>query len=219
MSARNKGHQGAMKQAQSNELFANVRTESQRANEKRAQSTPIGPLARQVSPSSRVSEEYSASEVRVLLQQLFPTRRLVLSQFTLFGHIGVARPTGLTFRRKRRCFRLADLLPIACVLALKEQGIPLKNIQNLPSLIQQHAQRIFELGSGCRVSGGPDGIHLSLRGEACGSNEPLEDLLSGKLMGSIFWGFDIGALAEQLYACAANHSLATGFVEPARRVA
>ena len=149
-----------------------------------------------------INTEYSISEMRILLQQLFPARRLVLSQFTLFGHMGVARPTGTTFRRKRRCFRLTDLLPIACVLALKEQGIPLKNIQNLPALLQEHAQRIFELGRGCRITGGPDGIHLTLPGESCGENGPLTALLSGGVMMSLFWGFDVGALADQLYECA-----------------
>lgn len=143
--------------------------------------------------------EYSISEMRVLLQQLFPARRLVLSQFTLFGHMGVARPTGTTFRRKRRCFRLVDLLPIACVLALKEQGIPLKNIQNLPSLLQEHAYRIFEIGRGCRITGGPDGVHLSLPGSDCGTNGPLDALLSGQVLTSLFWGFDVGALADELY--------------------
>ena len=151
--------------------------------------------------------EYSISEMRTLLQQLFPARRLVLSQFTLFGQLGVARPTGSTFRRKRRCFRLVDLLPIACVLALKEQGIPLKNIQNLPGLLQMHAQRIFEIGRGCRVTGGPDGIHLSLPGEECGENGPLSSFLSGEVFTSLFWGFDVGALADQLYECAVKLSM------------
>ncbi len=166
--------------------------------------------------STGTNTEYSISEMRLLLQQLFPTRRLVLSQFTLFGHLGVARPTGSTFRRKRRCFRLVDLLPIACVLALKEQGIPLKNIQNLPSLIQQHAQRIFELGRGCRITGGPEGVHLTLPGEDSGDNKPLLQLLSADALNNLFWGFDVGVLAEQLREKALTHSAQPDF---ARQVA
>ncbi len=73
--------------------------------------------------------EYSASDIRKLLQQLFPQRRLVLSQFTFFSHRGVARATGETYRRGRRCYRLHDILSIASIIALKEEGIPLKNIR------------------------------------------------------------------------------------------
>ena len=69
--------------------------------------------------------EFSASEIRQVLQGLFPHRRLVLSQFTFFNNIGVSLPTGETFRRGRRCYRLEDILSIATVLALKEEGIPL----------------------------------------------------------------------------------------------
>ena len=140
--------------------------------------------------------EYSASELRKLLQELFPHRRLVLSQFTFYNQIGVAKPTGDTFRRKRRCYRLVDILPIACILSLKEQGIPLKNIGEVPGLIHQYADRIFQLGRGCRLTGTNDSVHLHIPGE----NQP-DTTLSAFLEGSsqgLFWGFDVGELAEQI---------------------
>jgi DNA-binding transcriptional MerR regulator len=104
--------------------------------------------------------EYSATEIRKLLQGLFPHRRLVLSQFTFFNQIGIAKPTGSGFKRGRQCYRLEDLLSIATILALKEEGIPFKNIEVVPKIIQQNAARIFEIGEGCRLSGHGDAIVL-----------------------------------------------------------
>ncbi len=148
------------------------------------------------------NSEYSASELRRLLQELFPHRRLVLSQFTFYNQIGVAKPTGETFRRKRRCYRLVDILPIACVLSLKEQGIPLKNIAAVPGLIQENAARIFATGKGCRLSGAGDTVQLQMPGEEA-TQAALDTLLDG-LCGSLFWGFDVGELAEQLYSAVAR---------------
>ncbi len=172
-----------------------------RAYERNASTTTIEVSFAQLSASKL---EYSASELRKLLQELFPHRRLVLSQFTFYNQIGVAKPTGDTFRRKRRCYRLVDILPIACVLSLKEQGIPLKNIGEVPGLIHQFAETIFQIGSGCRLTGTADSVHLHIPG----STDP--DLtLAGFLEGSstgLFWGFDVGELANQICNVAARVS-------------
>ena len=150
-----------------------------------------------------VNAEYSASEIRSLLQELFPQRRLVLSQFTFFNQIGVARPTGSTFRRRRRCYRLLDVLSIACVLQLKEEGIPLKNIEPVPSLVQENAATIFKAGSGCRLSGCGPMVSLQLPGEPAASSA-LDALLMNDRSIGLFWGFDVGRLAERLLLVAKN---------------
>ena len=129
-----------------------------------------------------VRNEFSATEVRKLLQELFPLRRLVLSQFTFFNQTGVACPTGETFRRKRRCYRIIDVLPIAVVLALKEQGIPLKNISQVPQLMQRHASDIFRLGRGCRLYGLGERVSLQLPGAGT-ANTALMALLGDHLAG------------------------------------
>lgn len=148
-----------------------------------------------------LSDEYTASEIRTLLQELFPQRRLVLSQFTFFNQIGVAKPTGTTFRRRRRCYRLFDVLSIACVLQLKEEGIPLKNIEPVPGLVQENAATIFSIGSGCRLSGCGNAVALQLPGEKL-SSAALDALLMNDRPVGLFWGFDIGRLAERLLAVA-----------------
>ena len=146
----------------------------------------------------KMEKEFSAIEVREIIQKLFPHRKLVLSQFTFFGHAGVARPTGDTYRRGRRCFKLADLLPIAAVLALKEQGIPLKNIESAPALIQSHTQDIFST-PGCKLSGYGKSLSLSIPGKNT-NNNALEALLdSNNVEGSLFWTFDLSLLSAQLY--------------------
>jgi len=108
------------------------------------------------------SFEYNASEVRMILQELFPSRKLVLSQFTFFNQSGVGKPSGTTTRRGRRCYRLPDLLPIATILALKEQGIPNKNVDKAPPLVQDNADLIFSTEGPCQLSGVGDLVHLSL---------------------------------------------------------
>jgi len=145
--------------------------------------------------------EFSASEVRKILQQLFPHRRLVLSQFTFFNQIGIARPSGNTFRRGRRCYKIEDILPIACVLALKEEGIPFKNIEAVPEMVHNAASKILSKGPGCRLSGTGDVIDLTLPGTETDDNSALESLLNSD-NGKIFWSFDIGILATQLHAVA-----------------
>lgn len=141
--------------------------------------------------------EYSASQIRRILQQLFPTRRLVLSQFTFFNQIGVARPTGETLRRGRRCYRLEDILSIACVLALKEEGIPLKNIEVVPNLIQENAAKIFLNGDGCRLSGFGSTIHLMFPGDSW-EYTALEPFLNTADSTLTFWSYDVGMLARQI---------------------
>jgi hypothetical protein len=142
--------------------------------------------------------EYSASEIRKILQRLFPQRRLVLSQFTFFQQIGVAKPTGVTSRRGRRCYRLQDLLSIAGVLALKEEGIPLKNIECAPAMIQEKADAIFEIGSGCRLSGFGENITLRLPNDVVDPHHIESFLEVDPKDPVLFWSFDLGELAEQL---------------------
>lgn len=193
-----------------------------------------------------VRDEFSATEVRRVLQELFPLRRLVLSQFTFFNQTGVACPTGDTYRRKRRCYRIVDILPIAVVLALKEQGIPLKNISRVPQLIQRQSAEIFRTGRGCRLYGHGETIALQMPA-ATGVNSALASLLglsfpdsdrcpngsdsaseikqpepseelsevlkqqvlkqevsTQSVSSPIFWGFDVGELAEQICAAASR---------------
>lgn len=155
------------------------------------------------------SLEYSAIEIRTLLQELFPHRRLVLSQFTSFQHSGVAKATGATFRRGRRCYVLQDILPIACVLALKEEGIPYKNIEPLPALLQAHAEKIFAVGNGCLLSGFGDEISLVFPGENT-PNSALDLFLKtgGETM-QLFWSFNVGLLADQLRQVAESKAAAS----------
>ena len=141
--------------------------------------------------------EYSATEIRSLLQEVFPHRKLVLSQFTFFNQAGVARATGETFRRGRRCYRLVDILPIACVLALKEQGIALKSIEPVPQMLQEHAMTIFQFGPGCRVSGWNQVICLKIGGLELGEN-PLDAFLGTESASCLLWSYDVGILAQQL---------------------
>ena len=156
--------------------------------------------------------EYSASQIRKILQQLFPQRRLVLSQFTLFNHIGVARPTGTTSRRGRRCYRLEDILSIASVLMLKEEGIPLKNVEGLPALVQENADRIFATGPGVRLAGCGAALSLRFPGESW-SDSALESYLGIEGRAPLFWGYDIGLLSSQL------QSIARGEYEAIRKAA
>ena len=141
--------------------------------------------------------EYSASDIRKILQQIFPQRRLVLSQFTFFNQVGVAKASGNTFRRGRRCYLLEDILSIACVLALKEEGIPLKNILQVPSLVQANATKIFGYGEDCRLSGYGDVVELALPGEPA-TGAPLAAFLDAEATGKLFWSYDVGLLAKQL---------------------
>jgi hypothetical protein len=143
------------------------------------------------------TSEFSASQIRRMLQQLFPHRRLVLSQFTFFNQIGVAKATGETLRRGRRCFKLEDILSIATVIALKEEGIPLKNIDALPGLIQANALQIFERGPGCRTSGFSNHVSLTFNGTHL-AGEPLTNFLSEEGSCFLFWSYDVGALAQRL---------------------
>ena len=144
----------------------------------------------------REQPEFNASEVRQVLQELFPTRKLVLSQFTFFNHAGVGRPSGEKFRRGRRCYQAQDLLPIAVVLALKEQGIPNKNIGKVPALIQENSQKIFDLGAGTRVSGFGDAVSLNFIGEFL-EDAALDAMLASDTQG-LFWSFDVGSLAQDI---------------------
>jgi len=153
-----------------------------------------------------VNSEFTASDVRRILQRLFPQRKLVLSQLTFFNHAGVACANGDTYKRGRRCYLLQDILSVATVLALKEEGIPLKNINGVPALIQQNAKQIFSAGQGCRLVG--FGSNVSL--EMPGSNEipaPLQLFLNEQNPVQILWGFDVGALAQQLNDAANSVSL------------
>lgn len=149
--------------------------------------------------------EFTASEVRALMQRLFPHRRLVLSQFTFFNQVGVAKPTGSSFQRGRQCYRLEDLLSIATVVALKEEGIPLKNISSVPQMVQAASEAIFKMGEGCNLYGYKDALQLLLKGDG-GSNQAIEAFLadSHEVIGEspaatkLLWSYDVGSLAMQL---------------------
>ena len=144
------------------------------------------------------TREYNAIEIRSIVQQLFPNRKLVLSQFTFFGHLGVAKATGSTFRRGRRCYRLIDILPVACVLSLKEQGIPLKNIESVPALIQNHSESLFSGEYGCTLSGYGNTVSLCIPGEFS-HNSALDEFLDTSVRKhAIFWTFDISTLVANL---------------------
>lgn len=141
--------------------------------------------------------EYSASQLRKILQTLFPHRRLVLSQFTFFNHIGVITPTGETYKRGRRCYRLTDILSVACVLALKEEGIPLKNINQVPELIRARAGEIFEQGSSLRLSG--FGQTVFLQDLTTTQNDTaLDAFLNEPDQTLLYWNYDVGLLARKL---------------------
>lgn len=146
---------------------------------------------------NKFSQEYSASEVRKLLQILFPQRRLVLSQFTFFNQVGVSTPSGETSRRGRRCYRLIDLLSIACILALKEEGIPYKNVECLPKMIQENLDKIFAFNESCIASGWGSKVDLSFGETASKANSILSFLEEPNLLG-LYWSFDISDLAKQL---------------------
>jgi hypothetical protein len=141
--------------------------------------------------------EFTATEARIILQDIFPARKLVLSQLTFFNQNGVGSPSGSKVIRGRRCYRIFDLLPIALMLALKEQGIPNKNVVRVPSLIKEHSSYIFSLQGACQISGIGDLVHLSLPGSDR-TDVVLECLLSGG-SGEIFWSFDVGGLAREMY--------------------
>lgn len=155
--------------------------------------------------------EFNASGVRRIIQDMFPARKLVLSQFTLYHQIGVSRPSGENFKRGRRCYRLYDLLPIALVLVLKEQGIPNKNIGNMPALISDHAEAIFESGQGVRVSGFKEVCHLSFP-ESSLSSKPEDSALLAMLLEDpsnsgiqdLYWSYDIGYLSSELIRVASR---------------
>lgn len=141
--------------------------------------------------------EYSACEVRKILQHLFPQRQLVLSQLTFFAHSGVSEATGSTFRRGRRCYRLEDMLSIGCVLSLKENGIPLKTIAELPSLIRQLATRIMSLEDRCYVTGCGENVLMHFESEVQ-TPPPLEMFLTSEKPLGIFWSLDLTDFARLL---------------------
>jgi len=150
------------------------------------------------------AKEYSASEVRKLLQFLFPHRRLVLSQFTFFNQNGVSKPSGETFRRGRRCYQLQDLLSIACVLALKEEGIPFKKIECVPELIRENLNRIFLFNDECYLSGYSDCVSMKF-GKEASQSESLQAFLQSTEHQSLYWGFDVTLLARQLIEAAEHY--------------
>jgi|GEM_PF-4102800 len=141
--------------------------------------------------------EYSASQVREFLIDLFPHRKLVLSQLTFFSRTGIAQPTGETLKRGRRCFCLEDILPVACILALKEKGIPLCNVRPVPALLMTHSQRIFAFDGQARLSGCGDKVFLSFDNDE-GMCPVMSSFLSGNEDMSLFWSYDVSALAREL---------------------
>ena len=153
--------------------------------------------------------EFTATDVRKIIQKVYPSRRLVLSQFTFFNDAGISSPTGTQMVRGRGCYRLHDLLPIATVIALKDRGITYKKIQQLPSLIQQHSHQIFKIGAGCRVNGFGSNIEISIPGLStisCTDNKSSSESTIDQFIASLdsnkssglYWSLDIGKLASDL---------------------
>lgn len=159
--------------------------------------------------------EYIATEIRDILLDIFPHRKLVLSQFTFFVRSGVAEPSGEVYRRGRRCFRLPDLLSIACVLALKERGIPLKVLGDLPSEIRANAGYIMATHAPCWIAGFGDDVELVLCDSVSGGvshrgslvDRFLDDDNAGKTL--LMWRFDVTSLAIALKKAAAAYRLRT----------
>jgi DNA-binding transcriptional MerR regulator len=142
------------------------------------------------------TSEFTASEARIILQELFPARKLVLSQLTFFNQSGVSIPSGANIKRGRRCYRVYDLLPIALVLALKEQGIPNKNVARVPALIQAHLNEIFSSKEACQISGIDDIVYLSLPGSHA-PDEAIVKLLYGSSV-HFFWSYDAAYLSKEI---------------------
>lgn len=155
--------------------------------------------------SMLAGSEYTASQIRKLLQQLFPHRKLVLSQFTFFCHSGVSAPSGASVRRGRRCFKLPDILPMAALLGVKEEGIPYKNVEQLPQMIRDNSDRIFEAGPGTAISGYGNKLSLLFPGDSW-QGSAVEDFLNHEVSSpgeeKLFWSFDVGEMSRQLLVVA-----------------
>jgi hypothetical protein len=149
--------------------------------------------------------EYTASQIRKLLQQLFPHRKLVLSQFTFFCHAGVSSPSGEQVKRGRRCFKLPDILPMAALLGVKEEGIPYKNVEGLPQLVRENSERIFQSGPGVLLSGYSEKLSLIFPGDTW-QGSAVDDFLNHEITApgeeKLFWSYDVGELARQLLVVA-----------------
>jgi len=170
---------------------------------------PIGESSLALQQFSSLSdEEYTASHIRKLLQQLFPHRKLVLSQFTFFCQTGVSAPSGEQVRRGRRCFKLVDILPMASLLGVKEEGIPYKNADSLPLLVRDNAEKIFLSGPGTLIAG--FGKDLSIRfPKESWTGSAVEAFLDCETQPGeqrLFWSYDVGELAKQLLSVAKEES-------------
>jgi len=166
------------------------------------------------------TSEFNASGVRRIIQEMFPMRKLVLSQFTLYYHMGVATPSGENYKRGRRCYRLYDLLPIALVLILKEQGIPNKNIGHMPKVISEKAEEIFEVGRGVRISGFKEVCHLAFpeeKGRDRALLSMLEDDISSGVQ-DLYWSYDVGYLASELVRLATRIHLEDSELDKTNKV-
>lgn len=141
--------------------------------------------------------EYTGIEARELLNELFPHRKLVLSQLTFFQRSGVTVPSGGTYRRKRRCYKLEDLLPLAVLIALKDSGIPMKNAKDVPDIIKDNSKTLFSLGKGCRVVGYGEKAELVLPDQRPSTVSIINSYLDGDVK-SFLWSYDVGKLAHQL---------------------
>ena len=133
---------------------------------------------------------------------------MVLSQLTFFNQSGVSIPSGEEFRRGRRCYKLVDLLPIACVLALKEQGIALKLISHIPDTIRKNMQEIFSFSKTCKIVGCGDEVALGVEDDGV-EEEFLSRFLSGELPQKLFWVYDLSSTAEQLIRVAADEEISS----------
>ena len=150
-----------------------------------------------------MQKEYTTCEIRKFLQQLFPHRQLVLSQFTFYNHIGVSKPSGSSFKRGRRCYKASDVLPIVVILALKEEGIPLKNLGDAVSKIQENISKIFDEGKATRLMGFGSHISLNIEGEI-NDTSAVDAFLADPAKKMLFWNIDVAALAADLCAVIAG---------------
>ena len=75
----------------------------------------------------------------------------------------------------------------------------MKNIQPVPQLIQDNAQKIFELGSNCLLSGFGTLNSLQMPGTV-EVNEPLNAFLNQASSPQLYWSYDLGGLARAIQA-------------------
>ena len=152
-----------------------------------------------------MNREFTASEVREILVRLFPHRRCVLSQLTLFSQMGIAKPSGVSVVRKRTCYVLADVLNIACIFDLKERGISLSEMGDLPAQIRNFASTIlFDKVPQCIAAGFGNAVSLDF-GDRALESLPMKLMLEENSGAGFFWSYDVTSIAKELLAVATSY--------------